>query len=789
MSIFKKLFLAFIFLAIVPLLLYTTISSYILLDENIDFNREIATEQLENIDSQVLSLLNTVEDEVMTLSENMLLQYENDEDFTNFIGADPETFVYDIGEEEQAIIDLLNSYRLNHSYINSVYFGTTSGAFVRSHPRASATDYDPRERIWYQIAVLDPNEVQLTDPYQSVTTTDINLGTVKAVLDDGDNIIGVVGVDITLHELASLTTDFEDYDHPYNIIVSDQNIILSHPDSSLLFEDASELEFSLPTEEMPTDQLYKVDENGVSKTIYMHHSTETGWYFYKIIPSSTLRHEANQLLIYSLLLMGLLTVLVVISTAKVSRSFTNRITTISTTMETVGKGELSLRVEDKWNDELSIISSEFNNMLGRINEAHYQIKYEDSETQLPNHVKLHEILNMKKHQGYLIQVTISNLYLLKQIYGNDQTTKLVQHISGLLKTLLNEESILARSSTTDFIYLFENITDKRKVSKIANSLKKLLSQEFLMDDLQVFLNYKLGCISLDNINLTASELLVNLNLTTMSHNLAESNIQHYDIEKRDALLHDLKIQKEMNRALDRKEFYPVFQPIMDVNTREIVGFEILARWKNKELGNVYPDIFIPIAEKNKTIISLGNYILESALEFANRYNNLYNKQILISVNCSIIQLQNEDMYKTIERLIKRYDYNPKNLILEITETVVYDAKGELSTLLADLKKLGIQIALDDFGTGYSSIQNLLLLPIDFLKIDKSLLWHSLKNEKGSAMVKTILEYTKNTGIKVIVEGVEDKSMEDKVREYQASYAQGYYYARPQTSIEILKEDK
>ena len=208
MSIYKKIFLALTFIGIIPLILYTIISSLIVFNEIQEHNTVLSMEELQNIDMQVSTLFQTAENEVMTLSENMLLQYESDEDFTNFIGADENTFVYNITDEEQQIIDLLNAYRQNHSYMNSVYFGTVNGAFVRSHKRASSTDYDPRLRVWYQLAILNPNTVQLTDPYKSVTTNDINLGTVKAVHDENGILIGVVGADITLYELSMLTTDF-----------------------------------------------------------------------------------------------------------------------------------------------------------------------------------------------------------------------------------------------------------------------------------------------------------------------------------------------------------------------------------------------------------------------------------------------------------------------------------------------------------------------------------------------------------------------------------------------------
>ncbi len=789
MSIYKKLLLAFMLLSIIPLLIYTIISNVIFLGETRDFVREYSDVQLSSINSQVVALLDTAENEVQTLSENILLKYESDDDFTNFIGADPDTFEYNITSEEQDIIDLFNSYRMNHSYMNSVYFGTVNGAFVRSHERARSTDYDPRLRVWYQLGEDNPDEVQLTDPYMSVTTNDINLGTVKAVFSDQGDLLGVVGADITLYKLSEITTEFEGYDHSYNVIISDKNIILSHPNPEYLFQDASVLENSFPKEVSSEDSLFKFDEQGMSKSVYTYYSEETGWYFYRVVPMSVLNQNVKELVIYSVLLVTALVLIMFLFNTRVSKFFSNRIRVISNAMEMVGAKKQLVQVDDKWNDELSIISAEFNKMMKRVDEAQYKIEFLDNDTGLPNITQLKKILNMRSRGGYLIQVSITNLLLLNQIYGIDQTNKLVLQITSLLQSITDDESVLGRSSTSDFIYLFRNINEKDVITEKVKSLHKVLSQKFYIDDLQVYLKYKIGGISLIGDNSSSSELIVNLNLTTMAHNLLESDFQLFDIEKKESILIDLKIQKEMFQALERNEFFTMFQPIINMTNNKIIGYEVLARWENNELGLVRPDVFIPIAEKNRIIIGLGQTVLIQALEFASDYKRINKKPIMIAVNCSVIQLMYDDMYQLIKKLLKEYDFDAKYLTLEVTETVFYDGVAEISNILLDIKKLGVRIALDDFGSGFSTITNLMLLPLDFVKIDKSLFWYSLDDEKGSVMVKTILDYATKTGIEVIVEGVETKEMEEKVIEFSAKYTQGYLYSHPQRKSNIFKESE
>lgn len=784
MSIYKKVFFALTFIGIAPLILYTVISSLMVINEIREAHTTLSLEELQNIDLEVYTLLETAEDEVLTLSENFLLQYESDDDFTNFIGANENTFVYSITNEEQRIIDLLYSYKQNHSYMNSVYFGTVNGAFVRSHKRALSTDYDPRVRIWYQIAIQNPDSVQLTDPYKSVTTNDINLGTVKAVLDENGILLGVVGADITLTKLSSLTTDFQGYDQPYNIIISDKNIIMSHPDMAVLFEDVSELDFVLPTQNLSNDAHYEIEENDVSKVVFSYHSSTTGWYYYRIVPVSILNEQLNQLIFYSIVFILILIVIIFLATLKITKFFSKRIKTISDVMEKVGEGDFSVKVVDKWNDELSIVSLELNNMIKRIEDAQYKIIYKDSETDLDNHVKLQENLQKGNNSGYLIQVEISNLLLLTQIYGNEQVTELTRIITELLKSTMDEDTFLARTATTSFVFLCYKKRDKSEILKIVSSLTDKVSGVFHIGESNVFLEYSLGCIYLDD-KLTAKEILLNLNLTTMGHNPLESTIQFYDIEIKNAILTELTIENELNHALDRNEFYPVFQPIVNLKSGEIYGYEILIRWENRELGLVYPDDFIKIAEKNRSIIEIGEFILKAAIEFGVKYEKTYGKPIIMSVNFSVVQLYNGDIHNLIEKILKENNYDPQYLILEMTETMFYKTDKELLNILEKIKALGVKISLDDFGSGFSSINNLLLLPIDYLKIDKQFFWYSLDSEKGAALIKMILDYTVKTGINVVIEGIETKNMEDKVKEYDAIYGQGYYYSLPVKSSKIF----
>jgi len=153
--------------------------------------------QLEQLDFALTSFMEEAENNVRTLAANELVRSRDDEHFTNFLEADEETFEYDYTELELSIIDVLNGFRITHPYVNSVYMGRENGGFVRSHPRSRPTQYDPRQRPWDTLAAENPGQVMRTEPYQSVTTSDVNLGIVTALLDENAQVYGVIGADIT----------------------------------------------------------------------------------------------------------------------------------------------------------------------------------------------------------------------------------------------------------------------------------------------------------------------------------------------------------------------------------------------------------------------------------------------------------------------------------------------------------------------------------------------------------------------------------------------------------------
>jgi PAS domain S-box-containing protein len=342
--------------------------------------------ELTHIDFALNNTFYQVEEDLNDLVSDETIRSKDDKKFTNFTKADPDTFQYAIGVLEQNIINIFNRYRQTHKYVNSVYMGRENGGFVRSHKRARSTKYDPRTRPWYILAKKNPGQVMRTHPYTSVTSTDVNIGTVKALLDEKGDIYGVVGIDITL---AGLT----DYIETVKVGHNGHMVLLDKEGTFLASQDQA-------ARAMTIDALYKDDlqafftknrgfitvtKNSEKHYLFFYTSPELGWKLGMIIPVEQIEGEVNSFvnkiilaLFVSLALLSVLTVTglqkFVIKPIKKLNDGTRRITQT---------GDLNYKIEIKSKDEIGSLGESFNEMLASIDQAESALK--ESEAELKKH--------------------------------------------------------------------------------------------------------------------------------------------------------------------------------------------------------------------------------------------------------------------------------------------------------------------------------------------------------------------------------------------------------------------
>ncbi len=347
-------------------------------------------EQLKHIDFGLSRLIKGIEHDLEAIAQNEFVRSREDENFTSFLDADEKSFEYNYGEPEQRIISIFNGYRTTHPYVHSVYMGRENGSFVRSHKRARPTRYDPRTRPWYVEAKENPATVVRTPPFRSVTTPDVSIGFVKAMLDPAGTLYGVVGTSITLKELTQYIANIK-LDYNGHVVLADKKgTILAGPDQSALFTSLKSTDPQL-FEDIYTnvDGITIFEKDDQKRYAFYYTSPLMEWKLAAIVPAAEINKVIRVFvlkilaaLFVALLLLSVLTMMglqsFVIKPLKMLNVGTDHIKQT---------GELDYRIEIKSNDELGSLAQSFNEMISSIDQAESALKASEAE--------------LKKHRDHL----------------------------------------------------------------------------------------------------------------------------------------------------------------------------------------------------------------------------------------------------------------------------------------------------------------------------------------------------------------------------------------------------
>ena len=343
-----------------------------------DLQQELLS-QLKHIDFALTNFMMEADNDVAALAANELVRTRQDEGFTTFLEADPQTFAYYVGQVEQGIIDLFSTFRLTHPYANSVYMGRENGSFVRSHPRAEATQYDPRSRPWYILARDNPGKVMHTEPYQSVTTLDVNIGVVTALVDEEGLVYGVVGADITLANLAQYLSGFE-AGHRGQILLFDQSgTILVSKDESLRFQPAVLLvgdgaDTLLGSQEGVLPFVTATD----ASRLFFYTSPHLGWKIAIAVPNGEIQSEVVSAVLPGLaVLLAALALLSGLTFAGLDRMVIRPLVRLrDVTRDIAVTGDLHQQIEIKARDEIGSLAASFNQMMVSIRQTQEALRRE-----------------------------------------------------------------------------------------------------------------------------------------------------------------------------------------------------------------------------------------------------------------------------------------------------------------------------------------------------------------------------------------------------------------------------
>ena len=261
-------------------------------------------------------------------------------------------------------------------------------------------------------------------------------------------------------------------------------------------------------------------------------------------------------------------------------------------------------------------------------------------------------------------------------------------------------------------------------------------------------------------------------------------IQYFDAPILDEFLNTVQIENKLKEAIFSENFSLKFQPQYYINENKLRGVETLIRWKDDDGNMISPAVFIPIAEKNGTIIPIGNWVMGEAIRQFADWKKKYKYDMILSINISALQYKRDDFIDNLLQFVKEYFVKPEEIELEITETVLIDDFKAVIDKMLILREYGFRVSLDDFGTGYSSLSYLSGLPLNTIKIDKAFIDTVLVDWATKIVMESIIQMVHKLGYESIAEGIETKEQLEYLQQIGCDVIQGYLLGKPMDPEEI-----
>lgn len=451
-----------------------------------------------------------------------------------------------------------------------------------------------------------------------------------------------------------------------------------------------------------------------------------------------------------------------------------------------GKSHYWFAIDGKWLDHkqqllLNIIN--ISQEKEQLNKEKYNAEH-DFLTGLLNRRGITNAIIENQHSYHpysLLFLDIDGFKLVNDTYGHAVGDKLLRAIAIRLQEAVRFKGLLARFGGDEFIIQIEhrNISDP---TSFAQQLIRALNRPFHLKEVG---ELSIGCsIGTSQYPQDAKDIETLVTQADMAMHRAKlrgrNRSHHFSPDMADALYRKMTLRHHLTQALEAETFELYYQPIVDMKSQKLKGFEALIRWHDEALGHVSPAEFIPLAEETGQIVPLGKWILKTACEQLALWREKYDKHFIMSVNLSRAQLQSS-LAPTVEALLHQHGIPPSQLALELTESTMLQDYDEAKQCLDDLASLGLELYLDDFGTGYSSLSQLQDLPISTVKLDQSFVQGEHKGSQ--AIIEATRAICEKLELKVVAEGVETLSQLHYLQKCRFDYCQGYYLGRPMPAYE------
>ncbi len=366
--------------------------------------------------------------------------------------------------------------------------------------------------------------------------------------------------------------------------------------------------------------------------------------------------------------------------------------------------------------------------------------------------------------------------------------EIVQQFGQFLSGLQGENILVSHFNADIYCIAIYNPVGNRSVDHIYKRIHERIKEPFLLSTGQeITISVSVGVAEYPEAAKTTLELINCAEIVMFKvKGKGKAAIKYFDAPILNEFLQNVNIENKLKEAVFNQNFMMNFQPQYYADTQKLRGMEALIRWRDNDGKMISPGVFIPIAEKNGTIVPIGTWVVEESIKTFVTWKKQYDCNVILSLNISPIQYMRDEFVDSIIGIIQKYNVDPKELELEITESVLIENFKDVIEKLQILRSYGIRISLDDFGTGYSSLSYIKGLPIDTLKIDKSFIDTIITDENTKIITESIIYMVKKLGLETIAEGVETQDQLRYLQDIGCDCIQGFLLGRPMPKEEMEK---
>lgn len=637
----------------------------------------------------------------------------------------------------------------------------------------------------------------------------------------GSKIIGYIVSTMRLTLFENFLNSVTIGDSGYGMLLDHEGRILYHPDRSLIGSNINSVKLSGIVDS------FNRGLASASGTFEYYYDNEEQVYGYSILPELDwvllVKQDVDEIesltsIILSLLIFicAILFIIIILFAHSLTKKFTEPIIALRDAMRIASDGNLTVQSNIKGKNELGELSKNFNKMLHiiktnyedlasmheellsneeqlRSNYDHIEyLAYHDTLTNLPNKLAFLDYVNAslvsspganKSHAVYFVD--LDNFKTVNDTLGHEYGDSLLIRTAQILTSIIGENGMLARAGGDEFLLFRENISSKEEALEYASRMIECFREPLDLDGEVVYVSMSIGIAVYPDNGLSPNALIKNADIAMYkSKDTGKNKYTLFDSKMEDELSRNTLIIEVLRNAIDNKDVYLQYQPLFELKTNTVIGFEALMRIRSDRLGFLTPEEFIPIAEESGLIIELSSWLIREACSF--------NKQLIdsgitprpVSVNISSVQINRPGFIESLSVILKETGLLPQYLDLEITESTLVSSIMDATKLLNTLQDLGVKVSLDDFGTGYSSLNYLTKMPINTLKIDKSFIDNICSSEKDSHIATSIIQLAHSLNIKVVAEGVEHEEQLKLLKEKKCDIIQGFIFCGPLHPTEL-----